>query len=1531
MTNANSHPYKNFGPRAFWSLSVAHNFDPNALIEIDEPLIRRTDKIVSAGSCFASNVPPYLVRFGFNYFRSEIEHPAFPELAHDVYGYGNFSAAYGNIYTVRHLLQLLRRTVGRFQPAERYWTDEGEIVDPFRPGLKFRARSVDEFDALTSQHLTCARRAFAEANVFILTLGLTEAWTSVIDGAVYPACPGTVAGSFDPKRHRLHNFSAAETLADLDAFVTELKEVNPGCRFIFTVSPQSIVATATNEHVLVASTYTKSVLRVAAQEVARRYPDVIYFPAYEIVMGPQAPKTVFDSNRRNVSESGVDAVMSALLGLCEDSSENRARIESVPGIGLVSSFISKTECEELKLDRPDTASMSGVGAGDAAFSSGTRDRDTLELENNASRNLNFLGDRYSVHRSIVRESEAAEIERTSVLRHSARQAKSTHTALARDIEERVSLPDGLTPLVRSQALISSPAVDARISTDPFVNIVKFANDAPKHHISRGIAGLPSRESEYGVVATKFDASFYRVRNSDALSFESDPLGQFMTEGWQEGRSPVAWFSICAYLGRYYDVLIDGVNPFVHYILHGERERRVAEPALEARREHEIRDQLKILRQYFDTPYYTAQWPSVDFAKVDPVLHYYHHGWRHRRSPCKWFSVEDYLHLYVDVKTADMEPLSHYISHGKVEGREPSRGIVKEIASEFDQQYYLSHNLPLNGLEPIEHFVAFGWRHGFNPRRDFSISDYLRANPDVGRAKINPFWHYIMKARASGDAPFPKGVSESKSSRPGKELELSTGAKSLQPAADRAIYGRSESLLSQVDSVQECGIELVGVQAVRPEESYFEVRDSGSYVVFSALPPNALSLVLFIDARPKCIRPKLGFDWGDGFHECDAVVGAANLIIVRLNLGSVSDLKGIRVHPAEDPCGVRFQWSMSRQPAKLSEEATRRIDLARKMGSVVALRDVELKDYAPPKPGRSIGLNFLPRDPHQHFLRIAEIARREFHEENHSSASDSDATPLISFIVPVWNARATYLDDLLASFREQERGLAELVMVDDGSTLAETLYWLRDHTGEPGLIIHFGTQNYGIADTTNKGLALARGVWVGFVDHDDALAPFAVAALRRTIAQNPDAKLIYTDEMIADENLIGVEFFLKPAFDDVLLSGVNYINHLTIYRRELIAEIGGLRVGFDGSQDYDILLRYVSQIKTSEIRHLPLPAYIWRRDGSSFSVKNVEQAVVSARRALSEAYSHSQARLVVDPAIDRNLHRIRFDTKIRAFPKVSIVIPNKDSPALISRVVRDIMEKTEYPSLEVIVVDNGTTEVGVLDLYRHMQSNYPNFRTIIEPGVFNFSRQVNVGVASSDGDLVLLLNNDIEVTEANWLKEMVSCFAYKNTGIVGARLLYPDGSIQHAGVIVGLGGLAGHWFTKRPRDHAGPMARLLVRSSISAVTGACMLISRECIERTGRFEESMFPIAYNDIDFCLRARKQGFRTIYTPFATLVHHESASRGSDERGSERIRFMREQVRLLEAHATDSFDDPSYSPWYGRDQSDPYFVGLHELPSAR
>lgn len=351
------HPYRSAPPTAFWSRSVTRDFAA-AEVAAGQPFtIDRADRFMSAGSCFASHVRQHVEARGFAYTVTERAHPMFTETAEAPY-YEAFSARYGNIYTAAQMAQILDRALGGFSPVEDHWLVDGRWVDPYRPGLRHHASCEREFHALTAQHLAAVRRAVESSTVFVFTLGLTEAWTSADDGAVFPACPGTVAGTFDPERHVFVNFTVDAVVDDLLRTIDLARAINPSLKIVLTVSPVPLVATASGRHVLVASTFSKSVLRVAADIVAGASRDVAYFPSYELVTGPQAAGGAYEEDRRNVREPAVAAVMDAFFAaFYEDGAGTVAPTE--PGApsraARLAAVAVEAECEEEMADRWEPA------------------------------------------------------------------------------------------------------------------------------------------------------------------------------------------------------------------------------------------------------------------------------------------------------------------------------------------------------------------------------------------------------------------------------------------------------------------------------------------------------------------------------------------------------------------------------------------------------------------------------------------------------------------------------------------------------------------------------------------------------------------------------------------------------------------------------------------------------------------------------------------------------------------------------------------------------------------------------------------------------------------------------------------------------------------------------------------------------------------------------------------------------------------------------------------------------------------------
>ena len=512
-------------------------------------------------------------------------------------------------------------------------------------------------------------------------------------------------------------------------------------------------------------------------------------------------------------------------------------------------------------------------------------------------------------------------------------------------------------------------------------------------------------------------------------------------------------------------------------------------------------------------------------------------------------------------------------------------------------------------------------------------------------------------------------------------------------------------------------------------------------------------------------------------------------------------------------------------------------------------------------------------------------------------------PSISVVMPVYDPPLEWLERAIESVQEQTYDRWQLVLVNDASTNPQIAPLLDRYARQDSrtLVVH-RKQNGHIAAATNDGLSVATGEFVAFMDHDDELAPFALAAVALEAAT---ADVLYTDEDKIDAHGKHYDPHCKPSWNPELLLGQNYLSHLTVIRRSLITAIGGLRTGFDGAQDHDLVLRATAETSTDRIRHIPLVAYHWRAIEGSTALapgeKNyTEDASMRALRDhLGEPWTVGLANA---PTAYRPV------PPLNEFPLVSIIIPTRDRVDLL-RQCTDSLVRTTYPAFEILILDNDSSDPETLDWLDSFDNGHDH-RVIPAPGPFNYSAVNNLGARHAKGELLLLLNNDTEVIEPDWLALMVRWALQPNIGAVGAKLLYPDDTIQHAGIILGLGGLAGHGHLHDPASAAGYFNRLVLTHEVGAVTGACLLTWRSTWEQLGGLDEEL-AVAFNDVDYCMRVRHEANqRILWVPNALLYHHESVSRGKEDDPVKVARFNAEVDRALDKWADVLAQDPAYSP---------------------
>jgi len=519
-------------------------------------------------------------------------------------------------------------------------------------------------------------------------------------------------------------------------------------------------------------------------------------------------------------------------------------------------------------------------------------------------------------------------------------------------------------------------------------------------------------------------------------------------------------------------------------------------------------------------------------------------------------------------------------------------------------------------------------------------------------------------------------------------------------------------------------------------------------------------------------------------------------------------------------------------------------------------------------------------------------------------------PLISVIMPTYNTPELYLREAIDSVLAQVYDRFELCIADDASTAPHVRAILEEYAAMDDRIkLVFRPENGHIAHASNSALALASGEFVALFDHDDVLTPDALFENVRVLNAHRDADMIYSDEDKVDDKGHRSNPYFKPDWSPDTFLSRNYVSHLGVYRRSLVLEVGAFRPGFEGSQDYDLVLRIVE--RTSRIYHIPRVLYHWRIHAASVAsgvgVKNY--AYDAAMNAIAEAmHRRSEPGRVEMLKDDPGNYVVRYDLK-RDW-KVSIIIPTRDHAEDLERCLSSIFAKSSYRNFEVVVLDNGSVENDTAVCFAKWQALEPERVKIVPHDVpFNYSEINNYAVQQSSGEIVLLLNNDTEVIARDWIEAMLEQAQRPAVGCVGAKLLYEDDTIQHAGVVMRIGGVAGHSHRFYDRDAPGYFHVIKTINNYSAVTAACLMVRREIWDRMGGLDEQL-TVAFNDVDFCLRVREAGYRNVYVPHAELYHYESKSRGYDDTPLKIARSIGEQQFMQARWNVASTDDPYYSP---------------------
>jgi O-antigen biosynthesis protein len=525
-------------------------------------------------------------------------------------------------------------------------------------------------------------------------------------------------------------------------------------------------------------------------------------------------------------------------------------------------------------------------------------------------------------------------------------------------------------------------------------------------------------------------------------------------------------------------------------------------------------------------------------------------------------------------------------------------------------------------------------------------------------------------------------------------------------------------------------------------------------------------------------------------------------------------------------------------------------------------------------------------------------------------------PLISVLVPVYNAELRWLQAMIDSVRRQTYTNWELCLADDASTHPAIPLLLAAAAATDARIKWIRRDTNGhISAATNSALALATGDYVAFLDQDDLLAPEALSEIAHALRAHPTARIIYSDEDKIDVRGRRYSPHFKSSWNPDLLLGQNYFCHLTAYETVLVRKLGGLRRGYEGAQDWDLALRAVTEVSPGAIVHIPRILYHWRAVKGSTARANDEKTyhLEAARLSLRDHLARNRMAGEVLPVTGGHW-RVRYFLPSPA-PKVTLIIPTRNRVDLLRPCVESIFERTAYPDFELLIIDNGSDDPATL-AYLNELAGTGRARILRDDGPFNYSALNNRAARASTTPILALLNNDIEPITPDWLDEMVSLALRPSTGAVGALLLYPNETIQHAGVVLGITGnpaepgIAGHAFLGKSCDDNSYFNKLRLTQNYSAVTAACLVVRREVFLKVGGFDEHNLPVAFNDVDLCLRLNEAGYHTTWTPAARLYHHESASRGGEDTPEKSQRAKAEIAYMRRKWGPLLDNDPAYSP---------------------
>ena len=518
------------------------------------------------------------------------------------------------------------------------------------------------------------------------------------------------------------------------------------------------------------------------------------------------------------------------------------------------------------------------------------------------------------------------------------------------------------------------------------------------------------------------------------------------------------------------------------------------------------------------------------------------------------------------------------------------------------------------------------------------------------------------------------------------------------------------------------------------------------------------------------------------------------------------------------------------------------------------------------------------------------------------------TPLISIAVPAYQTPTEFLKQMIDSLIAQTYPNWELCIANASPDNEEMQRVLADYSAKDSRVRFCNLkENLGIAENTNRAFSMAKGEFMGLLDHDDLLAPNALYEIVQALQDHPQADALYTDEdKVTTELDEHFQPHLKPDFNLDLLRSNNYICHFFVVRRSIVEKAGGFRKEFDGAQDYDFIFRCTENAR--EVLHVPEILYHWRTHKASTADNPASKmyAFEAGKRAIEANLERTGTKGVVSHTQDLGFYRVKYP--VQGKPLVSVIIPNKDEKETLQTCMEMLNNNTSYQNFEIIIIENNSTTDEIFRYYKELSKD-PRIHLLRWGKEFNYSAINNFGVAHAKGEYLLFLNNDIKSINPDWMEELLGVCQRPEVGGVGAKLIYPDNTIQHAGCVVGMGGIAGHMFVDMPADRTGYLHKASLLQDMSAVTAACLMMKKEVFEEAGGFTEEL-AVAFNDVDLCLKVRKNNHLIVYDPYAKLYHMESKTRGAED-SKEKVRRFQTEIEYMRCHWLDILKngDPYYN----------------------